>query len=72
MLDLIYWREPRKSGIVFAATLAFLICLAVFPVISVAAYTGLIIILGTLSFRLYKMIMAYVQKTDQQNPFKYA
>jgi len=70
MSELVHWRDPRKTGVVFAVTLAYLICLAVFPFVSVLAYTGLVIILATLSFRLYKMIMAFINKTEQQNPFK--
>lgn len=70
MLDLIYWRDVKKSGIVFGATLALLICLAVFNIISVASYVGLIILGAALSYRAYTGIMATVQKGEQKNPFQ--
>jgi hypothetical protein len=40
LLDLIYWRDPKKSGVVFGTTLLLLLCMATYSVISVAAYLG--------------------------------
>jgi len=70
VLDLIYWRDPKKSGIVFGITLALLICLATFNIISVASYLGLIVLGAAFSYRAYNGIMATVQKTEQKNPFQ--
>lgn len=70
VVELVYWRDPRKSGVVFGGTLLFLLSLAIFSVISVVAYTGLILLALTLSFRVYKSIMATVQKGEHGNPFK--
>lgn len=44
MIDLIYWRDVKKSGIVFGATLALLVALALFSFISVFAYLGLAVL----------------------------
>jgi len=70
VLDLIYWRDVKKSGIVFGVTLALLICLAVFNIISVVSYLGLFAMIAALGYRAYAMIMATVQKSEQKNPFQ--
>ena len=57
MLDLIYWRDPKKSGAVFAATLAFLICLATQSIVTVFAYTGLVLLAATVSLKTAKLVM---------------
>jgi hypothetical protein len=69
-LDLIYWRDPRKSGTVFAMTLALLLAFAYFNVVSVLSYAGLIILSVTLGYRVYTSVTATVNKTEQKNPFQ--
>lgn len=69
--DLIYWRDPKKSGIVFGTGLMILLSLAYCSIISVVAYVSLATLAGTLSFRIYKNILQAVQKTDEGHPFKY-
>jgi apolipoprotein N-acyltransferase len=73
VLDLIYWRDVKKSGIVFGSTLVLLLSLALFSFISVFAYSGLALLAVTLNFRLYKYILhKTVQKTEQdEHPFKH-
>lgn len=71
MTDLIYWRDPRKSGVVFGALLAILLSLSVVSVVSVISYSALAVLTGTLSFRLYKNVLQAVQKTQDGHPFKY-
>lgn len=68
--DLIYWRDPRKSGVVFGALLAILLSLSVVSVVSVISYSALAVLTGTLSFRLYKNVLQAVQKTQDGHPFK--
>jgi len=70
VLDLIYWRDPRKSGIVFGVTLILLLCFAYFNVVTVVSYLGLIILAGTLGYRVYMAVTASVNKTEQKNPFQ--
>jgi hypothetical protein len=70
VLDLIYWRDPKKSAVVLALTLLALLLLASFSLITVIAYVGLTLLAVTLSYRIYKTILAQVQKTDAANPFK--
>jgi hypothetical protein len=70
VLDLIYWRDLKKSGVVFGSSFILLLSLALFSVLSVAAYLTLITLTITVSFRLYKNVMGAVQKTGEGNPFK--
>uniref|UniRef100_A0A4D5R8Z7 Reticulon-like protein n=1 Tax=Scolopendra viridis TaxID=118503 RepID=A0A4D5R8Z7_SCOVI len=70
VVDLIYWRDPRKTGIVFGGILVVLLSLTYFSLISVIAYLSLAVLLGTISFRIYKNIMAAVQKSNEGHPFK--
>ena len=68
--ELVYWRDPKKSGVVFGAGLAILLSLTVFSIISVIAYTSLAALSVSLSFRIYKNILQAVQKTNEGHPFK--
>lgn len=70
VLDLIYWRDVRRTGVVFGSMMLVLLSLAFFSLMSVAAYLSLAILTVTLSFRVYKNIMAAVQKTNDGHPFK--
>jgi len=67
---LIYWRDPKKSGIVFGVILGVLLSLAYFSLISVLAYLSLISLIGTVAFRIYKTVLQAVQKTSDGHPFK--
>jgi hypothetical protein len=62
VLELIYWRDVRKSGVVFGATLVFLLCLATMSVISVVAYIGLMVLAATVTLRVAKLVMEKMGK----------
>ncbi|XP_065357035.1 reticulon-1 isoform X2 [Calliphora vicina] len=68
--SLIYWRDVKKSGIVFGAGLVTLLAISCFSVISVFAYLSLILLTGTIAFRIYKSVMQAIQKTSDGHPFK--
>jgi len=68
--ELVYWRDPKKSGVVFGSIFIILIALAFLSFISVVAYTSLAILSGTFAFRVYKNILQAVQKTQDGHPFK--
>ncbi|XP_074640042.1 reticulon-1-A-like [Tubulanus polymorphus] len=70
VLDLIYWRDIKKSGIVFGSMMVTLISLATFSVLSVMAYLSLVVLTVTLSFSIYKKVLQAVQKTGDGHPFK--
>lgn len=67
---LIYWRDPQKSGIAFGVILGVLLSLAYFSLISVLAYLSLLVLTGTVAFRIYKTVLQAVQKTSDGHPFK--
>ncbi|XP_066603770.1 reticulon-2-like [Prorops nasuta] len=68
--SLIYWRDPKKSGIVLGVLLGVLLSLAYFSWISVAAHLSLLVLVGTICFRIYKTVLQAVQKTSDGHPFK--
>ncbi|XP_056382956.1 reticulon-3-like isoform X2 [Hyla sarda] len=68
--DLLFWRDVKKSGMVFGGTMVLLLSLAAFSIISVISYLILALLLVTISFRIYKSVMQAVQKSDEGHPFK--
>jgi len=68
--ELVYWRDPKKSGVVFGGIFLVLIALTWLSFISVVAYTSLAILSGTFAFRVYKNVVQTVQKTNEGHPFK--
>jgi hypothetical protein len=70
MSELVYWRDPKKSGVVFGAIFIVLIALTCLSLISVVAYTSLAVLSGTFAFRVYKAVLQAVQKTNEGHPFK--
>ena len=71
VLDLIYWRDVKKTGVVFGSMLVLLLSLACFSVLSVIAYLSLAVLTVTISFRVYKNVLGAVQKSGEGHPFKY-
>lgn len=70
MNDLVHWRDPKKSGVVFGVSLLLLLSLAAFSVISVISYLLLALLCVTISFRIYKSVIQAVQKSSEGHPFK--
>ncbi|KAJ8891014.1 hypothetical protein PR048_010523, partial [Dryococelus australis] len=70
VVELVYWRDPKKSGIVFGSVLGILLSLTYFSLISVVAYLSLALLTGTICFRIYKNVLQAVQKTSDGHPFK--
>ncbi|KAK2158111.1 hypothetical protein LSH36_177g04082 [Paralvinella palmiformis] len=70
VLDLIYWRDVKKTGVVFGSLLVVLLSLALFSVLSVIAYLSLAALTVTVSFRIYKNVLGAVQKMAEGHPFK--
>jgi hypothetical protein len=70
VLDIVYWRDPKKSGVALALILLALILFAKFSFISLLAYTSLAVLGGTLGFRIFKLVEGRVKNTDGSNPFK--
>ncbi|XP_051867493.1 reticulon-1-A-like isoform X8 [Pristis pectinata] len=70
VVDLIYWRDIKKTGLVFGASLFLLLSMTIFSIVSVIAYLGLAVLSVTISFRIYRGILQAVQKSDDGHPFK--
>ncbi|XP_040886832.1 reticulon-3 isoform X2 [Toxotes jaculatrix] len=68
--DLIHWRDPKKSGLVFGLSMLLLLSLAAFSVISVISYLLLALLCVTITFRIYKSVVQAVQKSTEGHPFK--
>uniref|UniRef100_A0A672QYC7 Reticulon n=1 Tax=Sinocyclocheilus grahami TaxID=75366 RepID=A0A672QYC7_SINGR len=70
VVDLLYWRDLQRTGVVFGASLFLLLSLSVCSIISVISYVGLALLSVTISFRMYKGILQAVQKSENGHPFK--
>ncbi|KAL4631092.1 reticulon-3 isoform X3 [Arapaima gigas] len=68
--DLVYWRDPKKTGVVFGVSLLLLLSLATFSIISVISYLLLALLCVTISFRIYKTVIQAVQKSNEGHPFR--
>ncbi|XP_062305705.1 reticulon-3 isoform X1 [Osmerus eperlanus] len=67
--DLVHWRDPKKSGVVFGLSMLLLLSLAAFSVISVVSYLLLALLCVTITFRIYKSVVQAVQKSGDGHPF---
>ncbi|XP_026080475.1 reticulon-4b isoform X2 [Carassius auratus] len=70
VLELLYWRDVRASGLVFGCSLFFLLSLLSYSIISVLSYSTLALLTLTLLFRTYRGVLQAVQKSDEGHPFK--
>ncbi|EHB05723.1 Reticulon-4, partial [Heterocephalus glaber] len=70
VVDLLYWRDIKKTGVVFGASLFLLLSLTVFSIVSVTAYIALALLSVTISFRIYKGVIQAVQKSEEGHPFR--
>lgn len=70
LVDLLYWRDVKTTGVVFGAALLLLLSLMACSIISVCSYIGLALLSVTICFRIYKGILQAIQKSDEGHPFK--
>ncbi|KAK2824700.1 hypothetical protein Q5P01_021875 [Channa striata] len=70
LVDLLYWRDVKTTGVVFGASLLLLLSLTVCSIVSVSSYIGLALLSVTICFRIYKGILQAIQKSDEGHPFK--
>uniref|UniRef100_A0A8B9H847 Reticulon n=1 Tax=Astyanax mexicanus TaxID=7994 RepID=A0A8B9H847_ASTMX len=70
LVDLLYWRDVKNTGVVFGASLLLLLSLSVCSIISVLSYVALALLSVTITFRIYKGILQAIQKSDEGHPFK--
>ncbi|XP_063730273.1 reticulon-3-like isoform X6 [Eleginops maclovinus] len=70
LVDLLYWRDVKATGVVFGAALLLLLSLTTCSIVSVCSYIGLALLSVTICFRIYKGILQAIQKSDDGHPFK--
>jgi len=70
VLDIVYWRDPKRSAAALAVILFALYLLAKCSLLSLIAYASLLALAGTIGFRVFKLAEAQIKKTDGSNPFK--
>merc|ERR1712123_515502 len=70
MNSLVYWDNPRDSGIACGSVLVCLLAVRYISLISVIGNLSLALVTATMSFRIYKSVLAAVNKTQEGHPFK--
>merc|ERR1712168_1412719 len=68
--SLLYWDQPRDSGIICGSVLVCLLAVRYISLISVIGNLSLALVTATMSFRIYKSVLAAVNKTNEGHPFK--
>uniref|UniRef100_UPI0037E81C39 reticulon-3-B-like n=1 Tax=Semicossyphus pulcher TaxID=241346 RepID=UPI0037E81C39 len=69
-LQLVHWKEPKKSAVAFGLSLLVLVSVATLSVISVVSYLLLTCLCITITFRVYKSVIQAIQKSDEGHPFR--
>ncbi|XP_053192031.1 reticulon-3-B-like [Scomber japonicus] len=69
-VQLVHWKQPKKSAAAFGLSLLILVSVATLSVISVVSYLLLACLCITITFRVYKSVIQAVQKSDEGHPFK--
>merc|ERR1719262_1601543 len=70
MNSLLYWENPRDSGIACGSVLVCLLAVRYISLISVVGNLALALVTATMSFRIYKSVLAAVNKSSEGHPFK--
>lgn len=70
LTSLVYWENPRDSGIAFGSVLVCLLAVRYISLISVVGNLALALVTATMSFRIYKSVLAAVNKSSEGHPFK--
>merc|ERR1712126_540558 len=70
MNSLLYWENPRDSGIACGSVLVCLLAVRYISLISVIGNLSLALVTATMSFRIYKSVLAAVNKSNEGHPFK--
>ncbi|EHB09909.1 Reticulon-2, partial [Heterocephalus glaber] len=70
VVDLLYWKDTRTSGVVFTGLMVSLLCLLHFSIVSVAAHVALLLLCSTISLRVYRKVLQAVHRGDGANPFQ--
>merc|ERR1712113_317694 len=68
--SLLYWDNPRDSEIICGSVLVCLLAVRYISLISVIGNLSLALVTATMSFRIYKSVLAAVNKSNEGHPFK--
>ncbi|KAH8272752.1 hypothetical protein KR026_009355 [Drosophila bipectinata] len=68
--SIIYWRDVKKSALVFSAGLMLLLAITIFSAFSVFATLSLIILMDIVVIKIYKSVKQAVFKTNDADNFK--
>merc|ERR1712088_264574 len=68
--SLVYWDNPRDSGIICGSVLVCLLAVRYISLISVIGNLSLALVAATMSFRIYKSVLTAVNKSQDGHPFK--
>ena len=69
-MEILYWRDPRKTGVLAGSVLLLLVSLSRFSVLSVTAHVALAVLSVTISVRAYRSLLQALQKKDEGHPFR--
>ncbi|XP_070841146.1 reticulon-3-B-like [Chaetodon trifascialis] len=69
-LQLVHWKEPKKTAAAFGLSLLVLVSVATLSVISVVSYLLLTCLCVTITFRVYKSVIQAIQKSNEGHPFR--
>ncbi|CAB4015732.1 reticulon-1-A-like isoform X3 [Paramuricea clavata] len=70
VIDLIYWRDIKKTAVVFGTILLILLFLAYHTVLSVVSFFALSLLTVSLLYRIGMTVIGAVQKTGTGSPYK--
>lgn len=70
VIDLIYWRCLKKTGIVVAIELVLLFSLTTYTFLSVVTFFSMALLTVSLLYRVGMTVMGAIQKSGTENPFK--
>eukprot|EP00096_Caligus_rogercresseyi_P004515 TRINITY_DN1881_c0_g1_i1.p2 TRINITY_DN1881_c0_g1~~TRINITY_DN1881_c0_g1_i1.p2 ORF type:complete len:193 (-),score=43.35 TRINITY_DN1881_c0_g1_i1:196-774(-) len=68
--DLVYWENPRETGVVFGSVLVVLLAVKYISVISVVGNICLALVTSIMGFRIYHTALAAINKTKGGHPFQ--
>ncbi|XP_061537803.1 reticulon-2a isoform X2 [Phycodurus eques] len=70
VMDLIYWKDTERTGIVLTGLVVGLLCLFQLSIITVVSTASLAIVCFTMSVRIYYKILHMLNWGDGEHPFK--
>ena len=68
--ELILWLNPLESGIAFGSVLVLLLAVRYVSLLSAVGNLTLALLTATMAFRIYRSVLAAVNKTDDGHPFR--